>query len=60
MKLEEIDVIINGSESWVHIFEVATYLTGVGLQYVKGNCPHDVRSLTTKFRKEIEHDCSKF
>lgn len=46
MKLEEIDVVINGSERWVHIFEVATHLTDVGLQYVKDNRPDNVRRLT--------------
>ena len=52
----EIDVVgINSSERKVYVCEVATHLTGIGLQYTKNNQPDNVVRLTNKFVKDVEY-----
>jgi hypothetical protein len=57
----EIDVVgISSSERKVYICEVATHLTGIGLQYVKNNHPDNVDRLVKKFEKDIEYGNTNF
>lgn len=61
MKQGEIDVVgINSSKRVVYICEVATHLTGVGLQYVKNNHPDNVNRLVEKFNKDIQYGNTNF
>ncbi len=57
----EIDVVgISSSERKVYICEVATHLTGIGLQYTKNGHPDNVNRLVKKFRNDIEYGNTNF
>ena len=61
MRQGEIDVVgISSYQKKVYICEVATHLTGVGLQYVKDNHPDNVDRLVKKFEKDIEYGNTNF
>lgn len=57
----EIDVIgINSSKKKVYVCEVATHLTGHGLQYTKDNKPDNVNRFMSKFSKDKEYADTNF